>query len=1093
MTGDGIELATAYIALVPSLQDKGLIRQVTSSGSKAGAAGGKKAGKSFGSELTRGVRDPLGKIAGIMAGAFAVEKVVDFGKELLGEAASYQKAITLLQTAGGEQRKNLGLISTGIINISDQVGTSADNLAEGMYTVEKAGYRGASGLTVLKNAAEGAAAENVDMATETNAVTSIMTSYHLKASQSAEAVNELVAASGAAKTTMQEFAGSLSSVLPLASASGISFAEVGGAVATLTQHGTSAHEATQHLNNTIRSLAAPNMVASKEMQQLGLNVNDLSKNLGKRGLTGTIDLVVDAIGHKMGKSGMVMLDAFRKSQSAGEDLQVMLSKMPKALRDDSQAFLDGKESLKDYTADVKGFGGPASAMGNQFKSLVGSSQGFNQLLASGSPAAQTYTDALKRIAGGATGMNTFLQLSGENMGAFKRRVDEVNKASKDSKSVSTWAATAATASVQMGRFDNTVKNLGLEAALAVLPTATKIVGGLADDLQKDGPAIKNWAKDTFGPWGAYIKDAGKLWHDTFDSIGSGGAASGLTTVSDLIKVTAHAGDDLVKVLDLIPGPIKGLTVDLYAGAIAFKVLSGTSIPGAVSGLKVWTAATIDADTRSTALGLAGLKVKSSLSSIGGAAKQAAGIGGMLALTSGMSEAHSQGETLGGTLKSILGGAATGFAIGGPIGALIGGAGGGALSLLVGGFHNSTGAAKINAQTLNNLKYDVVAAQIDNLRNTLDQATGAYTKNTKAAIDNWLHTDAVGKAAFASLQGAGASERTIMQAILGNPFAKGKLAADVKSQIGQLNTAIKDAQNQIKANNHDPNMSGAAVEDANNQLKAQIQLLSEQRDKFRVAANAVSGEGLTLKTAEADQRQFNGSAEAMNKVLGISAKQFAKLPKNVRLKVQADDIPTTSAQAEKLLHDLGKFATFREIKSIVSLPGAALSMQQIKDLQHQLHLTPPQVRTLVSAETAAASSALATIKSQLDGLHDKTVTVTTQQKYAAVHASPTHRAGGGPVIAGMPYIVGENRPELFVPDQNGRIIPRVPSTPRISRPGGRGANAARAAQPVTSGSGSVGVLTIDNWEDGTGYFEVLADGRVDAASTLAARIGRTNRP
>lgn len=37
-----------------------------------------------------------------------------------------------------------------------------------------------------------------------------------------------------------------------------------------------------------------------------------------------------------------------------------------------------------------------------------------------------------------------------------------------------------------------------------------------------------------------------------------------------------------------------------------------------------------------------------------------------------------------------------------------------------------------------------------------------------------------------------------------------------------------------------------------------------------------------------------------------------------------------------------------------------------------------------------------------------------------------RADGGPVKAGQSYIVGERRPELFVPDQDGQIIPRVPS-------------------------------------------------------------------
>jgi len=36
-----------------------------------------------------------------------------------------------------------------------------------------------------------------------------------------------------------------------------------------------------------------------------------------------------------------------------------------------------------------------------------------------------------------------------------------------------------------------------------------------------------------------------------------------------------------------------------------------------------------------------------------------------------------------------------------------------------------------------------------------------------------------------------------------------------------------------------------------------------------------------------------------------------------------------------------------------------------------------------------------------------------------------REHGGPVRAGQPYIVGEKRPELFVPNQSGRIIPQIP--------------------------------------------------------------------
>jgi hypothetical protein len=45
--------------------------------------------------------------------------------------------------------------------------------------------------------------------------------------------------------------------------------------------------------------------------------------------------------------------------------------------------------------------------------------------------------------------------------------------------------------------------------------------------------------------------------------------------------------------------------------------------------------------------------------------------------------------------------------------------------------------------------------------------------------------------------------------------------------------------------------------------------------------------------------------------------------------------------------------------------------------------------------------------------------------ASFISSIFHREGGGPVTAGQPYIVGEKRPELFVPTVSGAIVPQVP--------------------------------------------------------------------
>ncbi len=56
-----------------------------------------------------------------------------------------------------------------------------------------------------------------------------------------------------------------------------------------------------------------------------------------------------------------------------------------------------------------------------------------------------------------------------------------------------------------------------------------------------------------------------------------------------------------------------------------------------------------------------------------------------------------------------------------------------------------------------------------------------------------------------------------------------------------------------------------------------------------------------------------------------------------------------------------------------------------------------------------------------------------------------REFGGEVRKGVPYIVGERRPELFIPDESGYILPSVPEPPRPAGP--------RVPSSSTSGGGS----------------------------------------
>ena len=399
-----------------------------------------------------------------------------FGVEAIKMAGNYQSGLTLLQTAGGESAKNMKLVSDGIMNLATKTGTSTQQLLEGAYIAEKAMYRGADMLNVLKAATEGAVGEHVDEATAVNALTSVMQSYGAKASQAVSIENELVKASGLSKTTFQEFSDSLSNVVPLASQLHVSFAQIAGAEATLTQHGTSAQESTQELNNLLRNLSGANGVAVNAMNQLGLSSVKVAQTLsdGPHGLQNALNMVVDAIQRHLGPSGLVVVNTFKQSASATQDLQSMLAKMPAPLEKISEQFLDGHLSMAAYRKDFRGMGGEGYALGSQFMTLVTKAKGFNDLVKAGNPQAQTFVQYLKQMLGGASGLNTALMLTGNSASYFTNATNQIAAAGKNAgKDIEVWGLTQKNFNVQLDQAKQAFEVLAIKIGQKLIPIAEK--------------------------------------------------------------------------------------------------------------------------------------------------------------------------------------------------------------------------------------------------------------------------------------------------------------------------------------------------------------------------------------------------------------------------------------------------------------------------------------------------------------------------------------------------------------------------------------------------------------------------------------------
>lgn len=570
-----------------------------------------------GAAMTRGITVP------VLAIAAASTKV----------AVDYQKSMTLLQTAGGETAKKMAVINKGVQKVAESTGTSLSDLSEGMYTVAKAGaskWSAIDQLKVLKVAAQGAKAENVDLGTSVSALTSIMMGYGLGTGKAVAAENEIIKASGLSKTTMQDFAGSLANVVPLASSLHISFAQVGGAIATMTQHGETADRATQNLSNLITSLAGQNNVASGTMQQLGIKTVQLQKNLGKNGLTGTLDIVEKALA-KHSKAGMIVVDAFKKSQLASKSLNTELNAMPKGLANISKAFADGKLSYKTYYADVKDLGGKQYELGKNFITTMQAAKGFNNILKSGKGDQQTAATELKNMLGGVTGMRAALMLGGTSAKQFSDNVKKVGKAAIDAGSdVLGWNKTSSTLAVKMDKAKASLEVVGLEIGTKLIPVVSKMVG--------------------------WVQQGVKWW----DGLSGTQKKVGAWSIGILAAM----------------GPVVMLTSKLMTvgrGISRFAVGAGNMFN------RIGTGAEGMSSKATTAI--------RGMSAAFGGVLIGSAIGTLTANASGATRAI-------GALASTAAGAAMGFGAGGPLGAAIGGIAGG-LSALITQWHGNNDAAKQN--------------------------------------------------------------------------------------------------------------------------------------------------------------------------------------------------------------------------------------------------------------------------------------------------------------------------------------------------------------------------------------------------------------
>jgi TP901 family phage tail tape measure protein len=246
----------------------------------------------FQTRLTTGLTNPL-KVAGIAAvaataGAIAglTSMSVAAAKAFYGVEESLAKIVGLVGVA--EEQVDAWGESLG--GLAAETAQGPGELADALFFVTSAGLRGSDAMETLEASAKAATAGLGSVKQVADAVTSAMNAYGPETLSAAEATDVLVATVREGKVEADAVAGSLGRVIPIAAELGVSFSNVGAALAAMTRLGLSAEESTTALRGIFNAILKPGAQAQKTLAEFGLSAAELRESLGEG--EGLLDLLV---------------------------------------------------------------------------------------------------------------------------------------------------------------------------------------------------------------------------------------------------------------------------------------------------------------------------------------------------------------------------------------------------------------------------------------------------------------------------------------------------------------------------------------------------------------------------------------------------------------------------------------------------------------------------------------------------------------------------------------------------------------------------------------------------------------------------------
>lgn len=275
-------LASAYVQIIPSADGiSGKLAEVM--GGEAAAAG-KISGKSLGSALVR----TLTKVVA----AAGIGKML---QSAFTGGTAFESAMAKVGTIADTTKVPLESLSSQVLQVSGDMHIGANEIAEAAYQAISAGQDTGNAVAFAGQASMLATAGFTSTTSAVDILTTALNAYGKGADEAGHVSDVLLTTQNLGKTSVDELAGSMGRVIPLAAAYNVSMENLSSGLAIMTANGIATAEASTYTKSMLNELGDTGSTVGKILkQQTGKSFAEL--NADGKSLGDVLQVLYDSVG-----------------------------------------------------------------------------------------------------------------------------------------------------------------------------------------------------------------------------------------------------------------------------------------------------------------------------------------------------------------------------------------------------------------------------------------------------------------------------------------------------------------------------------------------------------------------------------------------------------------------------------------------------------------------------------------------------------------------------------------------------------------------------------------------------------------------------